>query len=93
MSQTAPSLFLYYKEYCPFCKIAVKAISRLDLNVQLRETSEVPEYHDELVREGGKRQVPCLKIIKSDSEAQWMYESMDIIEYLQKNEKKFKCEN
>ena len=35
---------------------------------------------------GGKRQVPCLRIEATPGEVQWLYESMDIIAYLQRQQ-------
>ena len=37
---------------------------------------------NELLKKGGKRKVPCLRIEK-DGKVQWMYNSKDIIVYLQ----------
>ncbi|MBH0056565.1 glutathione S-transferase N-terminal domain-containing protein [Pseudoalteromonas sp. SWXJZ94C] len=81
---------LFYKEYCPFCKMVVKYINHQELNVELRETSLVSEYNEELVKEGGKKQVPCLKIIQAGNKTKWLYESMDIITYLKKHAAKLK---
>ena len=44
--------------------------------------AKIEEIGSELLRIGGKRKVPCLRI-KKDSKDQWMYNSKDIIEYLQ----------
>ena len=35
---------------------------------------------------GGKRRVPCLRIEATPGEVQWLYESMDIIAYLQRQQ-------
>lgn len=56
--------------------------SRDDLNVELRSTSD-RQHAAELMRGGGKTQVPCLRI-ESDDKDQWLYESDDIIAYLAK---------
>jgi glutathione S-transferase len=37
----------------------------------------------ELIEQGGKRQVPCLRITKEDGEVEWLYESKEIRRYLQ----------
>ena len=39
---------------------------------------------DELIRGGGKSQVPCLRIDHPGGTTQWMYESTDIIAYLRR---------
>lgn len=39
----------------------------------------------ELVQGGGKGQVPCLRIETEQGEVRWMYESDDIIKYIQES--------
>ncbi|SLJ83579.1 glutathione S-transferase N-terminal domain-containing protein [Psychrobacter sp. DAB_AL43B] len=41
-----------------------------------------PEFRSELAENGGRVKVPCLRI-EENGEVQWMYESNDIIAYLQ----------
>jgi glutathione S-transferase len=36
-----------------------------------------------LLEVGGKLKVPCLKIEANDTDIHWMYESSDIIKYLE----------
>jgi len=36
-----------------------------------------------LIKEGGKRTVPCLKITDENQKVTWLYESSDVINYLQ----------
>jgi glutathione S-transferase len=43
----------------------------------------VVAFNKELIQKGGKKQVPCLKIIENGQES-WLYESGDIIKYLNK---------
>ena len=74
-------LSLYQYNYCPFCIITKRAIKRLDLDVEIRDTQKEPKYRQELIAEGGMSQVPCLRIEENDS-VEWMYESADIIKYL-----------
>lgn len=74
---------LYYSKYCYFCqKVLMFLRSRDDIDVELRSTSD-RQFAAELMRGGGKTQVPCLRI-ESDGKDQWMYESDDIIAYLAK---------
>jgi len=42
-----------------------------------------PTHRDELEQGGGKIKVPCLKIEK-EGQVTWMYESSDIVNYLEK---------
>lgn len=77
-------LSLYQLPACPFCVKTRRAIKRFGLNIELRNINQNESYLEELVREGGKRTVPCLKITNADSSVTWLYESSDIIEYLEK---------
>lgn len=78
-AQTA-SLSLYQFYACPFCVMVRREIGRLGLNIETRDAQSGP-FRDELAREGGQVQAPCLRIEEGD-EVQWMYESSDIIAYL-----------
>ena len=61
--------------------ITKRAIKRLNLDIEIRDTQKEPKYRQELISEGGMSQVPCLRIEKNNSVV-WMYESADIIKYL-----------
>lgn len=71
-----PNLTLYYKPTCPYCMKVLAYMEDQDIACEMKDTYQ-PEYADELVSIGGKRQVPCL-IINGEP----MYESSDIIQYL-----------
>ena len=43
----------------------------------------MPENRQLLIDQGGKGTVPCLRIEEND-QVTWMYESSDIIDYLEK---------
>ncbi|ABL02556.1 glutaredoxin [Candidatus Ruthia magnifica str. Cm (Calyptogena magnifica)] len=76
---------LYQFFGCPFCVKTRRMIRRLNLNIVTRNAQTIgSEFRDEMQRETGKVQVPCLKIIKGD-EVQWMFESNDISAYLNKH--------
>ena len=77
-------LSLYQLPACPFCVKTRRAIKRFGLNIELRNINQHEEYREELLREGGKRTVPCLRIINEDQSVTWLYESGDIIQYLEK---------
>jgi glutaredoxin 2 len=77
-------LALYYYDACPFCQRVLQVVPSLKhLSVELRNTLSDSKYKEELVREGGRLMVPCLRIEVS-GKVQWMYESLDIIQYLKK---------
>lgn len=77
-------LSLYQLPTCPFCVKVRRDIKRNGLNIDLRDINRQPEYKKELISEGGKRTVPCLKITSDDNKTTWLYESKDIITYLQR---------
>ena len=56
---------------------------RNNLKVETRDAKRNPEFAEELQAGGGKLKVPCLKI-QENGETRWMYESSDIISYLEK---------
>lgn len=75
------SLALYQFEACPFCVKTRRAMRRLSLNIELRDARRGP-HGEALVRGGGERKVPCLRI-ENAGQVRWMYESDDIIAYLE----------
>ena len=50
--------------------------------IDLKSTSE-RDNHVALMRGGGKGQVPCLRIESELGQVQWLYESDDILDYIQ----------
>ncbi len=75
---------LYQFKQCPFCVKTRRQIRRLNLNIEQRDARNDPKWNQELVNEGGKYQVPCLKITTEDGSVEWMYESSEIGQYLEK---------
>ena len=80
-SQTK-NMALYHFQMCPFCVKTRRQIRRLGLNIENRDARNDPKWNQELIDEGGKYQVPCLKITKDDGSVEWMYESSEINQYL-----------
>ncbi len=83
LDQKTSNLALYQFHSCPFCVITRRTLRRLGLNVELRDAQNDPQWSSELIEQGGKRQVPCLRITKEDGEVEWLYESKEIRRYLQ----------
>ncbi|SES80853.1 glutaredoxin family protein [Thalassotalea agarivorans] len=75
-------LSLYQLPACPFCVKVRREMKRQGLNIALRNINQNESYREELIREGGKRTVPCLKIEAQGQETKWLYESSDIVQYL-----------
>ena len=74
---------LYHFKTCPFCIKVRHEMGRLSLPVELRDAQHDAEYKEALLQGGGKVQTPCLRITGEDGQVQWMYESGDIIRFLQ----------
>jgi glutathione S-transferase len=55
------------------------------LPIALRDAQHDLQFRAELEQGGGKVQTPCLRISDAQGQTQWMYESGDIIKYLQQN--------
>ena len=83
VNEQAASLSLYQFHACPFCIKVRRALHKLNVPVALHDVNKNPAYEQELIEGGGKRKVPCLRIIKEDGSVHWMYESNDIIQYLE----------
>ncbi|WP_041738008.1 glutaredoxin family protein [Colwellia psychrerythraea] len=77
------TLSLYQLPSCPFCVKVRRTMKREGLKIELRNINGNNDYSAELVREGGKRKVPCLRIEKEDGQVQWLYESSDVVSHLQ----------
>ena len=75
------TLKLYQFYACPFCVKTRRAIKRLNLKVETRNAQAAGGFRKELELSGGKIKVPCLKV-EGAGEASWIYESNDIIKYL-----------
>jgi len=83
LSLTQPkTLALYHYNTCPFCAKTRQAIAELDLKIELRNIQQSHQHRIDLHRGGKKTQVPCLRIEQANGEAQWLYESDDIIYFL-----------
>lgn len=76
-------LALYHFSTCPFCIKVRREMARLSLPIALRDAQHNAENRAELLREGGKIQTPCLRTTDAQGKVQWLYESADIIQYLQ----------
>jgi glutaredoxin 2 len=85
MAESTKNLSLYYFDTCPYCVRVLDAMKEMDLSLPLRHILHEPAYGEELVREGGKDQVPCLKIESQDGSVTWLYESLDIIDFLKQH--------
>ena len=75
------TLELFKKDSCPYCQKVMKYIASSGrTDIIYRDIIEDEKADQQLVKAGGKRQVPCLFI-----DGKPMYESMDIINWLQEH--------
>ena len=82
-ANTELTFALYQTRFCPYCFFVRQALDKMALDIEARDISVNQEFREELMAGGGKTQVPCLRIQQPDGEVQWLYESQDIIQYLQ----------
>ena len=73
-------LTLYYKPTCPFCQRVLGEAEEMGIKFNLKDISTDDSVAEELIARGGKRRVPYL--VDTDRATE-MYESGDIIKYLQ----------
>ena len=84
VDQQTASLALYQYEACPFCVKVRRAMKRNGLNIETRDVKRSESAREELLAGGGILKVPCLRIEDGQGRAEWMYESSDIISYLER---------
>lgn len=82
VERRARALTLYQRPTCPFCMRVFIALARLDLPVERRNITTDTQARNELIEGGGRQQVPCLRI-QDEGGTRWLYESADIIDYLE----------
>jgi glutathione S-transferase len=75
-------LALYYFPSCPYCVMVLRSIDEMGLDIELRNIFADRSWRAELIEEGGRSTVPCLRIAHDNAEVEWMYESYEIIDYL-----------
>ncbi|MEI6860564.1 MAG: glutathione S-transferase N-terminal domain-containing protein [Shewanella sp.] len=73
-------LALYQYKACPFCVKVRRTIRRQGLNITIIDAKQ-DNHKQTLIDQGGKAKVPCLRI-EENGKTRWMYESSDIIHYL-----------
>lgn len=81
-AQTA-ELALYQYEACPFCVKVRRAMKRQALSIETRDVKRSDTAREELLAGGGLLKVPCLRIPNENGDTQWLYESGEIISYLE----------
>ncbi|GAA3539084.1 glutathione S-transferase N-terminal domain-containing protein [Zobellella aerophila] len=82
IDEACRQLTLYQLPRCPFCIKVRRAMHKLNLPIELRNVNPGSPHREALQAGGGRIKSPCLRI-EENGESRWMYESNDIIAYLQ----------
>lgn len=82
VDELSEDMSLYQFRACPFCVKVRRAMKRLNLNIDLKDAANDELHRRELLEQGGKIKVPCLRT-EENGEVKWLYESNDIIDYLE----------
>ncbi|MEK7567790.1 MAG: glutathione S-transferase N-terminal domain-containing protein [Patescibacteria group bacterium] len=75
------NITLYAKTGCPYCAMVIHKLEELNMTWEEKNIAN-DEVAKDLIARGGKRQVPY--IIDKEKGVE-MYESADIVDYLEKN--------
>jgi glutaredoxin len=75
-------LSLYQFKACPFCVKVRRHMRRRSIKIELKDAKTDLLIKEELIREGGKHKVPCLRIAEDNKEVQWLYSSDEICRFL-----------
>lgn len=74
---TTTHLTLYYFPGCPYCQKVLRFLKDSAIPIPLKDIHANGAFRQDLIKIGGKAQVPCLVI-----NGQALYESNDIIAWL-----------
>jgi glutaredoxin len=87
-------LSLYQYKACPFCVKVRRAMKRNSLNITTYDAKRSETSRSELIEGGGKLKVPCLRVESKEGDVCWIYESSDIIAFLESGltANNFSCE-
>ena len=83
IDEQTQNIILYQYKACPFCVKVRRSLKRLSLPIETRDAKRCETAREELLAGGGKLKVPCLRIDEGAEKVLWMYDSKDIISYLQ----------
>ncbi|WP_353351400.1 glutathione S-transferase N-terminal domain-containing protein [Oceaniserpentilla sp. 4NH20-0058] len=81
VDRQAGYLTLYDCNQRPFNNKIQRHLRQLNVSVTVKNLNRCHTFQKELLSGGGRAQVPCLRIDTS-SGSRWLYESDDIIQYL-----------
>jgi len=82
VNKKAETMSMYQYFACPFCIKTRRTVHRLNVPIEYRDAQvRGGEHRNTLEREGGQIKVPCLRIDDGEKTT-WLYESNDIVAYL-----------
>ena len=83
IDEKTAGMTLYQYKACPFCVKVRRAMKRQSLAIATKDAKRCDAARGELLAGGGLLKVPCLRIDDAQGNSRWMYESKDIIGYLE----------
>ncbi|MEH6344152.1 MAG: glutaredoxin [Bermanella sp.] len=81
VDRLANGLTLYTLSTCPYSAKVHRHLKQLNISIGIKNLKRCNAYQKELLAGGGRAQVPCLRI-ESNSGSRWLYESQDILTYI-----------
>ncbi len=81
VDRIANELTLYTLSSCPYSAKVHRHLKQLSISIGVKNLKRCNAYQKELLAGGGRAQVPCLRI-ETAKESRWLYESQDILNYL-----------
>ena len=84
VEEVLEGLILFKFDACPYCRVVQRALQKLGLDIEQRDTRAEPRFREQLLRRTGRTQVPCLFI-----DNQPMFESLDIVAWLEENGQRY----
>ena len=82
IDEQTTKLALYHYRACPFCVKVRRAMKRQSLTIGSHDVKRSEIAREQLLTGGGNLKVPCLRIEDQQGGVEWMYESCNIINYL-----------
>ncbi|SIO35819.1 glutathione S-transferase N-terminal domain-containing protein [Salinivibrio sp. ES.052] len=82
LNRLSQQVTLYQFAACPFCVKVRQASRKLGLPLAVKDAKRDMTARQALEQGGGRIKVPCLRIENTGGDAHWLYESDDIIAYL-----------
>ncbi len=85
VEQEQENVTLYYTDYCPYSQKVLHYLKKIHKTVPMKNVESNPKNREELLKEGGRLQVPCLTvdgkaIYESDAIIKWLSEHQDCLE-------------